>query len=268
MDIDAIRQLTDMLYAIILSLAIGSARLIGVMTIFPVFNRVQIGQILKGGIAVSLALPIYPAISMQLTAMDVGGVGYALLALKEVAVGAVFGLILGVPFWAIQAVGEIIDTQRDIAAEGSEDPSTKSQASTMAALLGFTAAVIFVSSGGLQQLSQVYYESFAFWPLARFMPDLSGMGVSSVVTILQEIMFFGLLTAAPVVALLLISDLSIMALSKVAPQIATHTLSPLLKNVLFAVFVVLYMQYLFTYMIDGFPGVVVWLERLTRLVPL
>ncbi|MFQ6547743.1 type III secretion system export apparatus subunit SctT [Aestuariibius sp. 2305UL40-4] len=267
MDIPALIDLSDLFYALLKECVVGSARMIGLMTIFPVFRRVQMGQLIKSGIAVGVALPMVGGLSEEIAALDLSATLYPFLVAKEVAVGALFGLVLGIPFWAAQAVGEIIDTQRDIAAGGLDDPSTGSQASVMAAFLGFTAIAIFVTSGGLQQMLAVHYGSYAFWPLATFWPSPEPGAWAIVIEVLQAVMFTALLTATPVVALFLLSDLSVMAMSKLAPQMAPHVLAPLLKNILFTVFIVAYSQFLLGYILETIPPHRIWEEELRLLAP-
>ncbi|WP_208350308.1 type III secretion system export apparatus subunit SctT [Pseudaestuariivita rosea] len=268
MDQQAFQTLYGDLYETLFHWALAGARMLGIMVVFPVFTRVQIGQLIKGGIALAIALPVVGPLGDQVANLNLSGVWQALYVGKEVAVGALFGFLLGIPFWSIQAAGEIIDTQRDVAAEGLDDPSTKSQSSVVASFLSFAAIVLFAASGGFQMLIQVHFSSYTFWPLDRYTPNFGTDAMNVALMILDDIAYVGLLTAGPVLVLFILSDVSIMGLSKLAPQLASYTLAPLLKNVLFCVFIVAYIQILPGFIIDTFPDTSEMIGKLRSFAPI
>ncbi|NSX56756.1 type III secretion system export apparatus subunit SctT [Parasulfitobacter algicola] len=267
MDQQAFQIFYAELYQFLFHWALAAARILGIMVVFPVFTRVQIGQLIKGGIALAIALPVIDPLGAQISYLNLSGVWQALFVGKEIVVGALFGFLLGIPIWAIQAAGEIIDTQRDVAAEGLDDPSTKSQSSVVASFLGFLTIILFIASGGFQMLIQIHYSSYTFWPLDTYTPRFGDDAIAIAILVLDDILHVGLLTAGPVIVLFMISDISIIGLSKLAPQIASYTLAPFLKNVLFCIFIVAYIQLLPGYILDTFPNVAQMSEKLRVFAP-
>lgn len=235
---------------LVVAAGLGSARAIGIMLILPVFTRPQIGGLVRGALAVALTLPMLQHVGDAVATLDGGTrmVKVALLSLKEVFVGLLLGMLLSIPLWSIQAVGEIIDTQRGISSEGPVDPATRSQASATGLLLGITAITIFVVGGGLQTTVDSLYKSYLIWPVVNFTPSLSTQGALELLSLLDHIMRVMLLIAGPVLIFLLLIDISVMLLGRFAPQFKPNDLAPTLKNIGFAIFMVVYAVYLVEYM--------------------
>jgi type III secretion protein T len=231
------------------TLGVHAARPLGIMLVLPVFTRTEIGALLRASLAVGLALPLMGNSAPDLVPGAERTIPLVLLALKELFVGLLIGFLLGVPFWSIQAVGELIDTQRGITSEVAPlDPATRSQASAMGLFLGLAAIAVFVSAGGLKVMATTLYGSYAVWPARSFWPSVSPDSVASIGQTLDRVVGYALLVAGPVVILLLLVDLCVMLIGRFAPQLNAYDLAPLVKNVAFMVFVLLYLRYLVDYM--------------------
>jgi len=70
-----------------------------------------------------------------------------------------------------------------------------------------------------------------------------------VLGILDRVMQIGVLLIAPIVLALLIADLMLAYLSRMAPQFHVFDLSLAVKNLIFAILIVLYLTYLLQYMV-------------------
>ena len=93
------------------ALGVHAARPLGITLVLPVFTRTELGALLRASVAVGLALPLmgHPrTTSFPARSHDSPGAARA----QGLFVGLLIGFLLGVPFWSIQAVGELIDTQR------------------------------------------------------------------------------------------------------------------------------------------------------------
>ncbi|PVE20937.1 EscT/YscT/HrcT family type III secretion system export apparatus protein [Microvirga sp. KLBC 81] len=254
----------------IVAAGLGMARALGIMLVLPVFTRPPIGGTIRGCVAFAIGLPCLAQISDGLKTLDPDTrlVIVTLLGLKEVFVGLVLGVLLSVPLWSIQAVGEIIDTQRGVTSEVvPADPATHSQASATALFLGITAITIFVASGGLQTMIRGLYGSYQIWPVYRILPLLTVQAAMELIRLLDYIMLRTFLISGPVVAFLLLVDVSIMMLGRFAPQFKMNDLSPTIKNVGFGIMMVTYAVYLVEYMkseIIQSNSMLDWFENLLK----
>ncbi|UFX44335.1 MULTISPECIES: type III secretion system export apparatus subunit SctT [Bradyrhizobium] len=229
---------------------LGAARALGIMLVLPVFTRPRISGLVRGSLTIAIGLPCLAQIKLGLEALDPNTrlVSVTMLGLKEVFVGLLLGILLSIPLWSIQAVGDIIDTQRGISSQvAAEDPATHSQASGTGLFLGITAVTIFVLVGGLQTMVRSLYGSYRIWPVYQFLPAVTAQGAMQCLSLLDHIMLTTLLVAGPVLVLLLLIDVSVMMLGRFASQLKLNDLSPTIKNVAFGLIMVSYTVYLLEY---------------------
>ncbi|MGY4157815.1 type III secretion protein T [Bradyrhizobium sp. USDA 4461] len=235
---------------LIAATGLSAARALGIMLVLPVFTRPRISGLIRGSLTIAIGLPCLAQIKLGLEALDPNTrlVNVTMLGLKEVFVGLLLGILLSIPLWSIQAVGDIIDTQRGISNQvAAEDPATHSQASGTGLFLGVTAVTIFVLVGGLQTMVRSLYGSYLIWPVYQFLPPVTAQGAMECLSLLDHIMLTTLLVAGPVLALLLLIDVAVMILGRFASQLKLNDLSPTIKNVAFGVIMVSYTVYLLEY---------------------
>ncbi|MBO4227524.1 type III secretion system export apparatus subunit SctT [Bradyrhizobium neotropicale] len=252
----------------VIAAGLAGARALGIMLVLPVFTRPHISGLIRASLTIVIGLPCLAHIKDGLQTLDPGSrmIAVSLLGLKEIFIGLLFGILLSIPLWSIQAVGDIIDTQRGISSQ-VDDPATRSQASATGLFLGTAAVTIFVLSGGLQTMVRCLYGSYLIWPVYRLLPSLTQQGAMEFVALLDHIMHTTLLVAGPVLALLLLIEVALMLLGRFAPQIKLNDLSPTIKNVAFGVIMLSYTVYLIEYMgaeIVHFNGVLEWLEKFLK----
>jgi type III secretion protein T len=243
----------------LLALGVGAARPLGLALVFPVIVRAELGGLLRGGLALAMAMP-----TIWLSTNTVAGIGatasvpLVLLVLKEVLVGSLLGFLLGIPFWAIQSVGEIIDTQRGVGNEmaGPTDPTTRAAGSVMSLFLSLTAIALFIAADGLRTLVDTLYGSYDAWPQASFTPRFTRDGALAAVAGLGSILRYAFLVAGPIIILLLAIDLAVMLIGRSAPHLNAQDMAPTIKNVVFIVVIGLYATYLLSYMRAELAGLV------------
>ncbi|CCD87193.1 RhcT protein [Bradyrhizobium sp. ORS 285] len=229
---------------------LSGARALGVMLVLPVFTRPRISGLIRGSLTIAIGLPCVTHIKVGLRALDPNTrlVSVSVLGLKEVFVGLVLGILLSIPLWSLQAVGDIIDTQRGISSQvAGEDPATHGQASGTGLFLGIAAVTIFVLVGGLQTMVGGLYGSYLVWPVYQFLPAVTAQAAMECLALLDRIMITTLLVAGPVLSLLLLIDISVMMLGRLAPQLKMNDLAPMIKNSAFGIIMVSYTAYLLEY---------------------
>ncbi|MEM8848928.1 MAG: flagellar biosynthetic protein FliR [Pseudomonadota bacterium] len=266
MDIFALMQLVKQP---MIDLGLSSARMLGMIAILPVFKRSELGRAILGVIALAMALPVVGGQRAALAALPIEDFWYAaLLSVKEFGIGFLIGLFFGIPIWAVQAGGEIIDTQRSIAGQPHlSDPATGGPASVMSSLLGLAAIAIFVAEGGLAVAVSAIYGSYNVWPLGQFLPAaLDGATLAQIGGLVGEVLLAGLLLAAPFLVFFLLSDLSAIALGRLSGRIDLSSLLPLAKNILFAVVALVYLRILVDYMSEDIQTIWQIVPRLLDLV--
>ncbi|MGY4353556.1 type III secretion protein T [Bradyrhizobium sp. i1.3.1] len=248
----------------VVAAGLGAARALGITLVLPVFTRLHMSGMIRGSLALVIGLPCLAHIKDGLQTLDPGFVAF--IGLKEIFIGLLIGILLGIPLWSIQAVGEIIDTQRGVSSQ-VDDPATRSQVSATGLFLGTAAVTIFVVSGGLQTMVRCLYDSYLIWPIYQLLPSLTLQGATEFVALLDHIMHTTLLVSGPVTALLLLIEVSLMLLGRFAPQIKLNDHCLTIKNVAFGIIMTSYTVYLIEYMgaeIIQFNGVLEWLAKFSK----
>ena len=241
---------------LLVPLALAIARPIGLIAVFPLFTRAQLGGLIRGGVAIVVVLPLVPGI---VDAYDAGRETMRAIpivyTLKEVLVGALLGVLLGLPFWAVQAVGEVVDTQRGVTNSDMEDAATGSQMAVTGLFLGFASVALFVAADGLLAMSEVLYDSYEVWPVMRLGMSFNADGLGLLASMIDYIFRYALALGGPLLVMLLLTDVSLAFLSRSAPQIVTMDVSPTIKNLVFTLFLTVYGLFFTQYIADELAAV-------------
>ncbi len=235
--------LAPQLLSTITTAALLMSRALGIMLVMPFFVRLGLTGVLRFGVAFAFCLPILPTLSANVEA-EAASVMTAVLSVKELAIGVVIGVVFGVPFWAAEIAGDLLDLQRGSTAAQLVDPSSVTESSITATFFSLATMLVFVSSGGLRTLLESLYKSYAIWPITRFSPLLAEQSGTMLLATLDRILQIAILLIAPLVLALLIADIMLAFLSRIAPQLHVFDLSMSVKNLLFSLLVVLYASFL------------------------
>jgi len=248
MDIFQVGTSLEAMYIYLAAAALAVTRLTAMMSIMPAFTRLGVTGILQAGIALALSLPLLPLLADTIGSEPITTGRIAFLLLKEAAIGAVLGLVLGIPIWAAEAAGDILDLQRGSSFAGLIDPSSTSETTVTGTLLAVAIVALFFATGGLPLVLRTVYDSYSIWPANSFAPIFSPETGRIVLSLLDDIMSMGLMLAVPIVLALLLADFSLALVARAAPHMHIFDLSLSVKNLLFIVMLVFYGAFLVSYM--------------------
>lgn len=234
------------LHIYVVAATIAVARMVGLMTVMPVFLRLGMTGLLRGVVGLVLALPAMPMIAAAMQGSHPSLALWGGLIIKEVVVGLLVGMVLGVPIWSAQFAGDVIDSQRNATGQ-LPDPSSV-DATVTGTIMSLTIMALYFASGCFQLTLRAVYDSYRTWPPDRFTPLFNAESGGALLGLLDRIVSAGFELAAPLVALMLLSDLAIGLLARSAPSTQLTSLAPLAKNLLFTVMVLFYFAFLTRYM--------------------
>ncbi len=234
--------------AYVIAAGFAVARMTGLILIMPVFTRLGLTGIQQTATALVLSLPLVPMVFTALAGEQLSTFMIATLAVKEAFIGIVIGIVLGVPIWAAEAAGDMLDLQRGSTAGGLFDSTSGSEESITGTLFGLVMVALYFASGGLPLTLRTVYESYGIWPAAKAFPLLTATAAQFFVGLLDRIVTMGLVLVVPVVILMLLTDLLLATVSRAAPQLNVFALSLNAKNLVFTALLVLYGAFLITYM--------------------
>jgi flagellar biosynthetic protein FliR len=192
------------------------ARILGMVSTAPVFSNAGIpAQIrLTIGLAIGLgmapALPPMPEISVGTWA----GLG---IMVQQTLIGFIMGFTISLAFAAINIAGELIGLQMGLSFAVFYDPNSKGQTPVLTNFLALFAALVFLSMNGHLVTLSALAESFTLLPVSA--TPFAAKGLAAVFSAASIIFASGLMLALPIIAALLITNIALAVLSRVAPTL-------------------------------------------------
>lgn len=205
------------------------ARMLGFMRFSPVFNRKEINTVTKISLTLLITIMITPLIN---PGVPPSGTSPMLLCTLNFAVGAIIGYIAQLIILAIEAGGDMINTQMGLSSAMVMDPSTNSQTSILSRMITLMGLCIFIQIGGLYWLFNALLRSFEIFPVyAIHIPLEQIINLDYLVKTSSNVLYVGLQIASPVLLATLGQDIILGVISKTAPQVNVFQLSFLFKPV-------------------------------------
>ena len=119
------------------------ARLLGFIRFAPIFNRKEIAGLVKLAFAFILTMILTPLLKPTMPPTDISPL---LLIILNFAVGAIIGYIAQLLILAIEAGGDMINTQMGLSSAMVMDPTTNSQTSILSRVITLLGIIIFIQS--------------------------------------------------------------------------------------------------------------------------
>ena len=205
------------------------ARLLGFIRFAPILNRKEIAVTVKISLALLLTMMITPLVNPGEPPSTISPM---LLLLLNFAVGAIIGYIAQLIILAIEAGGDMINTQMGLSSAMVMDPTTNSQTSILSRMITIMAICIFIEMGGLYWLFNAFIRSFEIFPIyAVNIPLEKIINLDYLVKTTSNVLYMGLQIASPILLATLGQDIILGVISKTAPQVNVFQLSFLFKPV-------------------------------------
>ena len=235
--------------------ALVVARLVPMVQLVPYMGGEVVPQTVKIGLALALAVLVYPAVWAQGAAasLPADNFAFAALVLKEVFVGATLGFVCALSFEAIRMAGQIIDNSAGLTDATTMVPQLPERISPTSNLLYQLGIVFFFAVGGHHVFMWALTQSFVLVPPHAFL-DL-GEGFTEfalvVLRLTADAIALGVIMAFPVVAAILLTNLFLALVNKSAPQINVFFLGMPLKAALASAVVLLSLGPILDRLVEG-----------------
>lgn len=212
-------------------LILGFVRIYGFMYFFPVISGDQVPSMIRAILCMALtpwvAMPqlISPTFAPDLET------GFYTLLLKEAAVGAVMGLLVGLPLRLPEVIGEMIDNQRGAAVTDTYDPLSGGDASTLGQFLALMLGVYFFTTGGFDLILTLLAGSYQVIPMET-VAFASGDDAWKIFleTFLRYMSLFLLLTL-PIMVVMFLAEIALAIASRFAQSLNVFSLAQPIKSV-------------------------------------
>ena len=192
------------------------ARILALLVAAPPFNnaglttRVRLVLGLAIAMAISPALPAIPAIE------PASGLGLLILA-QQMIIGFAMGFALRLVFSAVDLAGMMISTQMGLGFATAYDPQSASQTPVVAELIGMLALLVFLSIDGHLMVLATLVRSFTLLPVGLWsISEASWLNIANAGGVIFS---SGVMLSLPAVVALLITNIALGVLGRVAPQL-------------------------------------------------
>jgi len=237
----------NLVFGHLVAFALAIARPTALVMIFPVFHRLGLTGVIRGAFVVALSLPVVPGLAEALPPVGTATLRLAGLALKETLIGALLGLLFGVPFWAVEVAGDLLDYERQAPDAQLQDPSAITESTAAGTLFIVTAVVLFVAADGLRNVAASLYDSYALWPITDLAPQLQTSSGWLALQLLDRVLRLALILAFPMLLAMFVAMLGLMIIARFAPQLNVFDLSMAVRNLVFFLIIPLYAAFLVYY---------------------
>lgn len=225
------------------SVAQTMPRIGAVFFMLPFLSSGVLPGLVRGALILILAIFMAPAGGPSPAGM--GLVNWVAIVAKESLIGLMLGLGFGVLIWAVQSMGDLVDMQVGTSNAQFFDPVGGHEGGRTGEFLGWLVMTLFISSGGLLALIGALVDSFRLWPVATFVPKLGD--VLELYAVRQGDALFSWIVklAAPVVFVLMLAEVGLGLLGRVAPQLNLFVFTQPVKSVLAVLMLLLLQSYVF-----------------------
>jgi len=200
----------------ILTLALATARLIGMFVFSPVFGETVLPAKLRAMIALVLALGLWGMIA-QPAALPQTGLAMILALSGELLIGLAIGYAARLIFVGVELGAFHISQQMGLSLGEVFNPMTDETSEAVRDLFRILALVIFLAVGGHRLLLGALADSFANVPIMGFLnPQVM---IASLAGLLGSVFLLAIKVAAPVLAAMLLAGLAIGFIQRTIPQI-------------------------------------------------
>ena len=192
------------------------ARILALLTAAPPFNNQGLNTRTRLVLGLAIALAITPALP-KIAAIDpASGLGLLILA-QQLVIGLAMGFAMRLVFTAIDLAGTMISNQMGLGFATAYDPQSAAQTAVISQFLGMLSLLVFLAIDGHLMVIATLGRSFMVLPIsANAIASSSWLNIANAGGLIFS---SGVLLSLPVVVALLIANIALGVLGRVAPQL-------------------------------------------------
>lgn len=192
------------------------ARILALLAAAPPFNNVGLSVRTRLILGLSITLAIVPALPAIPVSEPSSGIGLLIFA-QQILLGYAMGFVMRLIFSAIDLSGTIIGNLMGLGFATAYDPDSSSQTPVISEFFGILALLVFLAIDGHLMVIGTLVHSFSAFPIGA--SSVTGGSWGNVANAGALIFASGIFLALPVTVALLITNIALGILSRVAPQL-------------------------------------------------
>lgn len=182
----------------------------------PILSTKAVPVRVRAGIVILVSYVALPGVAASGGTVPGDPFAFAMLAGREAIIGLAFGLVAQMLFAAVQTAGALIDVTAGFAIAQTIDPTMNTSVSILGRWYSLIATSAFLAVGGHQMLVAGVVRSF------DLAPPLSNVDMGAVVLGVlaraDDILLVSLQIGAPILAALVVTDVTLGIISRAVPQ--------------------------------------------------
>jgi flagellar biosynthetic protein FliR len=192
------------------------ARIFALLSTAPIFNNAALPMRSRLIIGLAVTLAIAP-LAGPLPVLPSGSWLGLLVIGQQILIGVMMGFAMRLAFVTVDIAGELIGLQMGLSFAVAYDPMAAGQTPVLTEFLGLFTALLFLAMNGHLMILAGLVESFHLLPIT--LEPVHTAGIAELLRWSGIIFAAGLMLALPLIAALMIANISLGVLSRIAPQL-------------------------------------------------
>lgn len=229
--------------SVFVALLFSGARMTAALIVAPFFSSQLITGLARNIVIINLTMIIVPVVMVTMPTGALSGGDFVIILLKEVFIGFVMGVIMGIVFFVADCAGAFIDTQRGSNMGQVFDPVAGDQSTSLGSFFTKIVLYLFFVGGGFLAFLGLMYNSYKVWPIFSFFPNIGNpVFPVFVLEIADEIMLKTVLIAAPIAIIMFLVEFGLGMMNRFAPQLNVFSLSMPIKSGVAMFIIIIYLK--------------------------
>lgn len=185
----------------------------------PFFSLPNIPVLAKLGFGFCLSIIVYLAFPNMRQEVSGGLPGFVLALTREAGLGILLGILVNMIFSGIRNAGQYMDFQMGFSMANTVDPLTGAQVTIVGQFMNYLGLFFFLSIDGHHRLINALVQSYRLFPIMTgsfSFSDRVGIVAAKAAGVMC---LLAVQISAPLLAVLIIIDLSLGLVAKAAPQV-------------------------------------------------
>lgn len=195
------------------------ARVSAFIALFPIFSKRQLPSLVKFGLSGALSVFWFSEYQGEFdlsSATALGGLVGLGMAIKELAIGAMLAMILGLLFWPAKVAGAYVGQELGLSLAAISDPGSQDSSTLVTRIFDAFALLVFF---GLNLHHLVILTIHASFNQVLTSVNLSTLPVEDIVRMFNSVGNYGLSLIGPILIIFLLLSVSLAFLNRAAPTL-------------------------------------------------
>lgn len=197
------------------------------IAVAPYFSMTHVPRKVKTGLSLAVSVLLWFSIPREVMEYETV-IDYAVIVVKEAVVGLLIGFSAAICNYIILFAGRIIDMDMGFAMVNIFDPVTKDQVSVSGTLYNYLVMLCLLCSGMHTYILRALIDSYQLIPINKAVFNVNGL-YHGMLEFLSDYVVIGFRICLPIFMALMILNVVLGVLAKVAPQMNMFVVGMQLK---------------------------------------